>query len=95
MGVSNVGLVRGARRDVPSGWCATQGTRMLGEIETGQDSSPGDGRWKEVDVGRMGADLETYHSVDASVLCENLVEATDGGQEDDVAVVEEWNPGGC
>ncbi len=38
---------------------------------------------------------ETHHSIDASILRKGLVEAADRGQEDDVAVIEERDPGRC
>jgi len=63
---------------------------VIAEVETGRGAGrDGSGR------KRRRQNWETHHSIDAPILREDLVETADWGQEDDVAVIEERDPGGC
>lgn len=80
----------GWRQIACSSETATARSSRIGEIERGQDAGR-DGR-----DGRDKRDIwETHHSIDTWILREDLVETADGGQEDDVAVIEKWDPGSC
>lgn len=52
-------------------------------------------RRKRNEEGARYRILETHHSVDAPILCQGLIETADRSQEDNMAIIEERDPGSC